>query len=205
MLNKVRNIETAFQSIRGIAILAMILAFGYAIFTNIQYHRNLEKSQSTVYILAAGKALEAFASNANDDIPVEARDHITVFHEDFFTLSPDERKITKNITKALYLSDGSAKRMYEDLKEKGYYADVISGNISQEISVDSIHLEMSSYPFYFRCYAEQRIIRTTSIVTRNLVTEGFLRRVSRSDNNPHGFLIERWNIVENPDVKIETK
>src|SRR5260221_51198 len=134
---------------------------------------------------------------------VEARDHIAVFHEDFFTLSPDEKKITKNVTKALYLSDESAKRMYENLKEKGYYADVISSNINQEITIDSIRLETNSIPFFFRCYAKQKIIRSTSKVTRSLITEGYLRNISRSDNNPHGFLIERWNIIENNDIKVE--
>lgn len=205
MFKKVKNIETAFQTIRWIAALAILLSFAFAVFTNIQYHRKLSEIQSKVYILAAGKALEAFASDRKEDIPVEARDHISSFHKDFFTLAPDEKVIISNITKALYLSDESAKRLYENLKEKGYYADVISSNISQEIHIDSIQLRTNVYPFYFRCYAEQKIIRTTSVVTRGLVTEGYLRNVIRSDNNPHGFLIERWSILENPDLKIETK
>ena len=33
------------------------------------------------------------------------------------------------------------------------------------------------------------------------ITEGFLRNVARSDNNPHGFLIERWRVLENKDLK----
>jgi len=61
---------------------------------------------------------------------------------------------------------------------------------------------MNTYPYHFRCYATQSIIRTTSTVTRSLITEGDLRNVSRSDNNPHGFLIERWNTIENKDLKI---
>ena len=28
--------------------------------------------------------------------------------------------------------------------------------------------------------------------------------MSRSDNNPHGFLIEKWNTIENKDLKVET-
>jgi hypothetical protein len=46
----------------------------------------------------------------------------------------------------------------------------------------------------------QNIIRTTSILSRSLHTEGTLRNVSRSDNNPHGFLIERFNTIENKDL-----
>jgi hypothetical protein len=42
-------------------------------------------------------------------------------------------------------------------------------------------------------------------VTRDLVTEGWLRNISRSDNNPHGFLIERWNTIDNRDLKVENR
>jgi hypothetical protein len=51
----------------------------------------------------------------------------------------------------------------------------------------------------------QRIVRPTSVVSRSLVTEGYLRSVARSDNNPHGFLIERWQTIENKDVQIQTR
>ena len=103
------------------------------------------------------------------------------------------------------LADNSAKRQYENLKENSYYANIISGNISQEITTDSISLNMDQWPVYFRYYGTQKIIRTTSIVYRSLLTEGYLRSVSRSDNNPHGFLVERWNTIENRDIKKESR
>jgi len=123
----------------------------------------------------------------------------------FFTLDPDEKVIGDNLNRALYLADGSAKRVYENLRESGYYAGVISGNISQRVTVDSIRLDLAGYPYYFRCYGQETIMRATSIVTRDLVTEGYLRDVSRSDNNAHGFLIERWTILENRDIKVEQR
>ncbi|MEO7047497.1 MAG: conjugative transposon protein TraK, partial [Ferruginibacter sp.] len=78
---------------------------------------------------------------------------------------------------------------------------LISGNVNQTISIDSVVVDINEYPYKFRCYASQSIIRPSSITTRSLVTEGALRNVSRSDNNPHGFLIERWNTIENRDLK----
>ncbi len=54
-------------------------------------------------------------------------------------------------------------------------------------------------------HATQSIIRTTSIVSRSLLTEGYLRNVSRSDNNSHGFLIERWTTIDNRDIKTENR
>lgn len=205
MFKKMQNIDTSFRYIRTFTLVVVIASAIISCFAIYKSFRLVYEMQSKVYILANGKALEAYASDRKDNIPVEAKDHIKNFHQYFFTLDPDDKVIQANITKALYLADGSAKREYDNLKEQGYYANVIAGNISQEIKVDSISLNIDSYPFYFRCYATQHIIRTTSTVTRSLITEGYLRNVGRSDNNPHGFLIERWTTIDNKDLKTENR
>ena len=205
MFRKLKNIDTAFRQIKAFCItmiIACLLITSYAIYKS--YAASATAGQR-IYILANGKALEAFAADRKDNIPVEARDHIRNFHHYFFSLDPDDKVIQANIEKALYLADGSAKRMYDNLKEGGYYANIISGNISQEITVDSIQLNLNQNPFYFRCYATESIIRSTSISTRDLITEGYLRNVSRSDNNSHGFLIERLETVENKDLKTQNR
>ena len=76
---------------------------------------------------------------------------------------------------------------------------------ASRFDIDSVDVNVESYPYFFRCFATQKIIRSTSIVYRSLLTEGYLRSVSRSDNNPHGFLIERWITVENKDIKTEAR
>ena len=203
MFPKTKNIEIAFQQVRLFAILVVVGSLSLSGFIAWQCYRMAERSRSAIYVLSSGKVLEALESSRKDNIPVEARDHIRMFHLSFFTLAPDEKQITAGVGRALYLADGSAKRVYDNLKENGYYAGIISGNISQEVAVDSIELDTRSYPFYFRCHATQRIIRPTSVTIRDLVTEGWLRNTSRSDNDPHGLLIERWRILENRDLKTE--
>lgn len=205
MFQQTKNIDTAFRQMRLftlVIILACSSIAGYCLYIT---NRSVRASQNRVYILANGKALEAFGSERKDNIPVEARDHIKTFHHYFFTLDPDDKVIQANIVKALYLADGSAKEQYDNLKENNYYSNIISGNISQEISADSIRIEINRYPFYFRYYGKEKIIRPASIVIRSLVTEGYLRSVARSDNNPHGFLIERWKTLENKDLKTQVR
>ena len=205
MFHQLKNIDTAFRHIKlfsFVLIAACASICGYTIYKSFEMVTHI---QERIYILANGKALEAWSEERKDNIPVEARDHVKMFHYFFFTLHPDDRVIEVNVTNALYLADASAKRQYDNLKENRYYSNIISGNISQEILNDSIRIDINQYPFYFRCYSRQRLIRTTSIVTRSLVTEGYLRNVSRSDNNPHGFLIERWRILENKDIKTENR
>ncbi len=205
MFSKSKSIEHSFQHIR---LFTAVVVAGSLLFSgtvaSLSY-RAVAKAQERIYILASGKALEAIAADRKENLPVEARDHIRSFHQYFFTLDPDEKVIDANLNRALYLADASALRLYDNLKENGYYSGIISGNISQEVHVDSITLDMHSYPFYFRCYATEKIIRPTSLVTRNLLTEGWLRNTSRSDNNPHGFIIERWHIENNADLKVEVR
>ena len=201
MFKKMKNIDTAFRYVRGFTMLLIVSCVVICWFALYKSYSLVAQMQSKIYILANGKALEAYASERKDNIPVEARDHVKAFHRLFFTLDPDDKAIQTTITKALYLADGSAKRIYDDLKENGYYAGLISGNVNQTISVDSVAIDINDYPYRFRCYATQNIVRPTSITARSLITEGALRNVSRSDNNPHGFLIERWNIIENSDLK----
>jgi len=201
MFSKMKHIDTAFRYVRAftfVIILGSLVLCGFVIYKSYEL---ASIAKNKVYVLASGKALEALAADRKDNIPVEAKDHVYMFHHYFFTLDPDDKVIQRNITKALYLSDASAKRQYENLKESGYYSNIIAGNISQQISTDSIQINVDTYPYYFRCYATQQIIRATSIVYRLLITEGYLRNVERSENNSHGFLIEKWHTIENRDEK----
>ena len=72
----------------------------------------------------------ALSQDAQQNRPVEAREHIRRFHELFFTLSPDKDAIESNVKRALYLSDESAIGYYRNLQEKGYFNRMIAGNIS---------------------------------------------------------------------------
>src|SRR3954463_9145743 len=150
MFQKMKKIDSPFRNIRTFSILLILCCVSLSAFIIYKCYELTGSAQSKVYILANGKAFEAIAAERKDNIAVEAKDHVKTFHQYFFTLDPDNKVIETNISKALYLADGSAKRQYEDLKESGYYADIIAGNISQQISVDSITVNINQYPFYFK-------------------------------------------------------
>lgn len=203
MFTHLKNIETAFKHVKIFTYLLIAACMVISCFAMYKSYQAANMAARHIYILANGKALEAFAADRKDNIPVEAKDHISMFHHYFFTLDPDEKVINANISKALYLADESAKNQYNDLKEKSYYNNLISGNISQQVVIDSVRLDINQYPYYFKCYATQKLIRSTSTVNRSLITQGFLRNVTRSDNNPHGFLIQHWETIANKDTTIQ--
>ncbi|HUX85119.1 MAG TPA: conjugative transposon protein TraK [Chitinophagaceae bacterium] len=205
MFSHWKDIDRSFRYIRAVSIALMIFSAVVclgSLYGSLRYARSQQKK---IYVLAGGKILQAFQADSRQNLPVEIRDQIRVFHQDFFSLDPDEQVIQSHLTSALYLADGSAKQLYDNLRESGYYASVIAGNISQRVRIDSIALDLSHYPWYFKCYATQTIIRSTSMTTRSLITQGWIREVSRSDNDPHGLLIERWRVLENQDLKTTSR
>lgn len=201
-IKQLKNIQTAFQMVRGFALLIAGGAFLMTAAVFIYHSHELKSLNQRVYVLANGQVLEAFASSRDAQVEVEANSHINRFHQHFFELSPDEQLIANQINAALYLADQSAKRAYDNLKEKGFYNQLLAGNVSQEIEMDSIQISLEAHPYEFTYYGKQKIVRTTSEVIRVLITRGRLREVARSTHNPHGFLIERWETLLNEDIKV---
>lgn len=202
MFTHFKNIDTAFSHIKRFSIFLIIACVVICGMVVWKCFAMVRETQQRIYILAGGKAIEAFSTTRKDNLPVELRDHIKTFHHWFFTLDPDDKVIRANIGRALNLADESARKADNNLKEKGYYNNVISANISQSIEVDSIVINLDIYPYQFRCYATQQLLRSSANLTRKLVTQGQVRNVSRSDNNPHGFLIQRWETLENVDQNL---
>ncbi len=198
-----RNIESSFKQIRLYAIVFAVLCIavvGYAVW---QSYRFAELQRQKVYVLDNGKSLMlALAQDASINKPVEAREHVRRFHELFFTLAPDKNAIESNMKRAFNLADKSAFDYYKDLSEKGYYNRIISGNVQQRIEVDSVVCNFDHYPYAVRTYAKQFIIRSSNVTKRSLITFCNLVNSVRSDNNPQGFNIEKFAVLENKDMEV---
>lgn len=205
MFQNLKNLDTAFRHVKHLSYAAILGSLCLSRYLGMKAIKATQAAQERIYILAEGKALEAFSATKKENIPVEARDHVTMFHYYFFSLSPDENFIRDQLSKSLYLADGSAKKVYDNLREKGYYTEIVSANMNQKVETDSVTISLDSYPFGFRYYGKQKIIRPTSVVTRSLITTGRLRHIDRTDQNPHGFLIENWETLSNETLKIQKR
>ncbi|MBK5719562.1 conjugative transposon protein TraK [Dysgonomonas sp. Marseille-P4677] len=196
-----KNIETSFRQIRLFSIIFLCLCAivaGYSIWCAYGF---AEKQREKIYVLDGGKSLMlALSQDLSQNRPVEAREHVKRFHELFFTLSPDKSAIESNIQRAMVLCDKTAFNYYKDMAEKGYYNRIISGNIIQNVIVDSIKCNYDVYPYQIVTYARQVIIRESNLTERSLITTCQLLNTSRSDNNPHGFFMENFDIKENKDI-----
>src|SRR6202035_1418458 len=100
MFRATKNIDQAFRQIRLFSICFLLFCIFLTVFVSYKSYELAAQTQSKIYVLASGKALEAIAADRKDNIPVEARDHVKMFHHYFFTLDPDEKVIQGNITRA---------------------------------------------------------------------------------------------------------
>ena len=197
-----KNIETSFRQIRLYSIIFLVLCSVVVVWSVYSSYDFAEKQREKIYVLDGGKSLMlALSQDLSQNRPAEAREHVRRFHELFFTLSPDESAIEHNVKRALLLADKSAYNYYSDFAEKGYYNRIIAGNINQVLKVDSVVCNFDSYPYQARTYAKQMIIRTSNVTERSLVTTCRLLNSSRSDDNPNGFTIEGFTIIENKDLQ----
>ena len=197
-----KNIETSFRQIRLYSIIFLVLCSVVVVWSVYSSYDFAEKQREKIYVLDGGKSLMlALSQDLSQNRPAEAREHVRRFHELFFTLSPDKSAIEHNVKRSLLLADKSAYNYYSDFAEKGYYNRIIAGNINQVLKVDSVVCNFDSYPYQARTYAKQMIIRASNVTERSLVTTCRLLNSSRSDDNPNGFTIEGFTIVENKDLQ----
>ncbi len=201
-MNKVFDIQKKFRFIVYVLLAVSVILTGFSIFVFTSSIRLVERSRQKIYVLDNGKSLLlALRSDISENRAAEAKDHVKRFHELFFTMEPDKEYIENNVKEALYLSDQSAVRQYQSYKENNVYNQVIASDISMTLQADSVKVDFSGYPYRFTFYGKQKIVRKSNITMRNLITTGQLRNISRTDNNPHGFLIENWLITDNKDLE----
>ncbi len=198
-----KNIESSFKHLRlfGIVYLCMCtLIMGYSVWKAYGF---AELQRQKIYVLDEGKSLMlALSQDLEQNRPVEAREYVKRFHELFFTLAPDKSAIESNIQRAMFLADRSAYEHYSDLAEQGYYNRIISGNVNQRVEIDSVKCDFNVYPYDVVTYARLSIVREKSVTERSLVTRGRLLNSTRSDNNPHGFILESFRVEENKDLRV---
>lgn len=197
-----KNIESSFRQIRLFGMIFLALCALVAVYSVWSSYRFAERQREKIYVLDGGKSLMlALSQDLTQNRPAEAREHVRRFHELFFTLSPEKSAIEHNIKRALLLADKSVYNYYSDFSEKGYYNRIIAGNINQVLQVDSVVCDFDRYPYRVSTYARQMIIRESNVTERSLVTSCRLLNASRSDDNPNGFTIEGFTILENRDLQ----
>lgn len=199
----IKNIEQRIKINKVVSLGAIVFAVFIIIAGFFFAYRMIQDSRKSIYILDNGVPVLAKQTDVLLNRPVEYKAQIELFHRLFFTLAPDDSYIKENIQKSLYLIDDSGKKEYTNLREKGFYNQIVASSSMVSIHTDSITLNMENKKFQY--FGKQMIIRKSSVITRKLFTEGFFGDIIRSPNNPHGVLLKNWRIINNEELSNQNK
>lgn len=160
--------------------------------------RLVAQERSQIYILDGDIPFLAERSMQEANFVMEAKAHIQLFHQYFFTLPPDDDYINWSLGKALYMADGTAMKQKQAMEENGFYSDIISSSAVCTIKCDSI--QFNEHERKFKYFGTQLIKRRSRDLNRSIITVGEIENVPRTQNNPHGLLITNWRTLENKDL-----
>ena len=159
----------------------------------------VDEAGKKIYVLDGNVPIMVSRTTMEETTEVEAKSHIEMFHYYFFSLAPDDKYIKYTMDKAMYLIDETGLAQYNALKEKGFYNNIMGTSAIANIYCDSINFNKETMEFKY--YGRQRIERRTSILIRQLITAGKIKRVPRTENNPHGLIITNWRTLLNKDLE----
>lgn len=159
----------------------------------------------TAYILTENGQMALAKGISSTDIDTyrtpEIKSHIYTFHRLFWNV--DQFSFERNMNSALTMTGHAGKQLYLSLKAKGHFAKIKSQNLIQHLEIDSLQLDDSKTPYKAMLYGKLKISRTDQ---RNERVDAFsasfeLHNVSRTDENPHGLLIENYDATTNAITK----
>lgn len=163
-----------------------------------QYINNKALKQNLYVIDQEGKAFRLILEEGNisQNRIFEAKAFVKHVLELLFTISPDETQIAYNEQKLTYLAgDDSIQEIIEWFKENRLYTGIIATRTSQNVFINSqedIIVEDSGRQGF------NVAVKITTIISRPSAKEEQiryatckLRQVPRSENNAHGFLVEK--------------
>ena len=195
------TVETSFRKMKVITGMSMALGLLAALGSVALAGAFIVSSQDQVYVIDKGSAVMAARTEEDRHRDMEAADHIGRIHELMFNLSPNSESIKRNLDRALNMSDRSAFDYWSDMSERGFYQRLVSANISQEIVIDSVKVNMLTYPYEAKTYARLFMMRESNITAYRFESECRLVDVERSPGNPHGMMMEKFRVSRNEIIE----
>ena len=188
------GIDQELRRRRGLVTATLVFAGVVCVGVVLLSFMFVRQSRDTVYVVDKGSTIMATIASGSVQRDLEVEDHVRRFHELMFNLAPSSESQRRNLEQALHMADRSAYDWWQDQSENGYYARLVSANITQEIQIDSVRFSMQTYPYPARLYGKVFLTRESNITAYDFVSECRLSDVPRSRSNPHGLMVERFAV-----------
>ncbi|MDB9836035.1 hypothetical protein OAC51_03930 [Flavobacteriaceae bacterium] len=176
-----------------IAIFSISSAFGYS------YYLNNLINKDYIYVLDS-KGGAFVASIMNDGMGFrspEIHHHLLKFHSLFYDI--DQNNYQYNIDKALNLIGEDGKHFFITLDKSGWFKSIKMNNLKQSINIEKIEIDDKKYPYEAKVFGMTKVERiggSKSSHQKEYIANLTLINVDRSIDNPHGLMIEQYEIVK---------
>ena len=156
----------------------------------------------------AGKSTYLYSSIIEESINNPDTDYIIIVPEQY-TMATQKRVVELHPRKGILNIDvisfeRLAYRVFEEVGASDYPVLDDTGKnliVRRILEQHKKELRFFSGPYKVRTYARQLIIRESNVTERSLVTSCSLQNTGRSDDNPNGFIIEQFTVLENKDIR----
>ena len=154
MFTSLHNIQGAFALSRFYLIFITIFCLIISSYSVYKAFAFAELQREKIYVLDNGKSLMlSLSQHVLQNRLSEAKSHVKRLHDLLFTIPPSFSTIEYNIDQALRISDNSVLTVYKNRSESGFYDKLVGAGIINEIKLDSINVNMNSYPYSVKTYA----------------------------------------------------
>ena len=195
------SITESFSKLKFVTIACVVCTFLTAVVCVYYTMNEVHALGRSVYVLNNGQVLTATRQDASVTRIDEVKAQSENFHKLFFNVSPNRDMVTRNVEMALEISDRSAYDYFNDLQERGFYKRFAQASAVQEVVIDSVRVNMNSYPSQVVTYASLFVTRESNITMSSLVTRCNMIDVPRNPKNLNGLQIEKFEVIENREVQ----
>jgi conjugative transposon TraK protein len=206
--DNLKNITQNFKLAKTALLVCLVCCCVISLGSLLWAYSLTNKFQEKAFILTEnGATAIATSINVNNLVQyreAEINNHIKTFHQLYWTL--DQYNYEKKITEALNLIGQSGKDLYLFMKSEGYFSRIVSQNLIQTLTIDAIKINQDIYPFVITVEGEMLLKRTDQKITSNQSFNAtmVLYNVDRTNENPHGLLIENY-IAKTKPIKESRK
>ena len=189
------NIYTVLKINRFIVLSVVFVAFASSSFALFEmYNTTQTMLNSNFAVDTDGQVIPLKLVKKRENLLVEAKAHIAMFHQYFYDLNTSNYKT--QIEKALWLGDKTVDDVYRQKKADGIYNRLLQYALVQKVNAISIEVDLSKEPYAFQAEVQLEVRRGNVTDHYLMKTSGNLIAVDRNfPNNPHGLLIT--NFFEN--------
>lgn len=186
---------------RFIVLSVIIIAFASSTISLFQIRKVQQEFLNKAFVIGGdGSAVPLQLTDEMDNLEVEARSHLEMFHTYFYDLNTSNYE--NHLEKSLWLGDHSVDEVYRQKKADGIYNRLLQYSLVQKVTSIASDVDLTAEPYKFSTVVQFEVHRGGIRDRYELVTTGALVRVDRHfPRNPHGLLITEY--FENSLKKLE--